>query len=420
MISPIKEKWLFRILMLYFAFTILCLFMGAISRAFGNGDVYVRYILYTESIIVIPLLSISYKNYHKNLQKGTKSWIYFVMIYLLLEIFNTLLFSEIHSGIMADAVFWLFFVSVFFIGANERFWGYILKYSFVIVFMTMMLSAFELITMDMSYIRGQRDQSSYIYDIQLGFESITILLVYFTLTKQKKETVIAAISFAFYFMLQIYFQKRLPLLRMLLLTIMYFGVVKKYMNISRMTGVSIVTLGALLIAFSFVPDEYYEATYNRFFNAGSISKTAETDERYLISEKAISITAQNPRTLIIGNGLGSYLIGDFYGKLIPVGGRMVDGIGVTEIGFVTCFMRYGLVFIILIYGKLLKLLCRHKMYRKNPLAEACWVYLFVFTLMSIIGESFPYVNTPFHTLLVAASMGYLSSVNIYKPHHHIC
>ncbi len=408
-----KEKWIFRGLMVFFAFTIACLYFSVVMRAFDLREVFARYILYVEAALCLPLLLYGANNYSKELLPSAKKWIKIVQIYLLFEVINTLLFSFGHSELLADGVFWLFFIGMFFLGSSEKFWSFILSYSSIIVILTMILSIVELTTMSVSYLnlRGMRDESSYVYDIQIGFEATIILLTYYTLTKQTKGTVIAMVAFAFYFMLQFFFQKRLPLFRMTTATIVLLWILSHSFSIGKMSKIIVVLIGVLILAFSFVPDEYFEATYDRFFSGGSISKTTESDNRYLIAEKAIDVTSSDPRTFLFGNGLGSYLLGKFYGKEVPVNGRMVEGIGVIEIGFATFFMRYGVVFVLLIYGYLFSLILKWKRFKGNQLAMACWLYLLIFTMMSMIGESFPYVNTPYHTLLVAASMGYLSSFN---------
>lgn len=414
-----KEKWLYRGLMIFFGFTIACLYLSVvIGGPLGNPEIYTHYILYIEALITVPIFIYGYNKHSRDLLPHARNWTIAVLAYLFFELINTLLFSFDHSELLVDGVYWLFFFGMFYLGASKQFWKFILSYSVIIVVATMIATIFELTTMNVSYLsmRSHGDESSYIYKIQLGFESIIILLTYYTLTKQKKGTLIAAIAFSLYFILQFFFQKRLPLFRMSLVTVLFLWIVNRSFTASKMLKNSVVMIGVLVLAFSLVPDEYYEATYNRFVSGGSISNTTETDGRYLIAGKAISTTMENPRTFMIGNGLGSFVLGYFYGKEVRVNGRSVEGIGVTEIGLATYFMRYGIIFIFLIYGYLIILLLKRKRYKGNPLSLACWLYLLIFTFMSIIGESFPYVNTPFHTLMVAASMGYLSSYNSRKKH----
>ncbi len=416
MMANTKGRWIYRGLMVFFAFTIACLYLSVVRGALGYGEVFIRYILYLEALVAIPVFIYGRSHHSHKLFNNSRSWGLVITIYLGFEVINSLLLNGGEGELLADGVFWLFFLGMYYMGASEEFWKYILSYSLIILVVTMVMSAIELTTMNVSYLslRGQRDASSYVYNIQLGFESVIILLAYYTLTKQKKATIVAAVAFAFYFMLQIFFQKRLPLFRMTMATLLFLWLINRSLSFSKTAKTTAIIIGVLIALFSFVPDEYYQATYDRFFSGGSVMKTTESDSRYLIAEKAIKVTSENPWTFLFGNGLGSYLEGNFYGKQVQVKGRSVDGIGVIEIGFATLFMRYGVIFVILMYYKLFKVLLYRRKYAGNHLAMSCWLYLFVFTVMSMIGESFPYVNTPYHTLMVAASLGYLSSSSSRK------
>lgn len=395
--------------MIYIVYSVVCRYLFAINR-FSGGENYIRYMLYIEVAISVPLLFYSFSHYSKDVTPRNKSWAIFSLVYLLgLELLNTFLFSSIYSYVVVDFVFWCLFFAMFFLGSSEDFWKMFMTYAVIILLFACAESVLELATNTFTYIRGAVDESSYLYDIQMGFDVLQIILVYFVLTKQKTLTIITLVAFAFYFVLQFLFQKRLPLLRILLIVFFLIYASRSWLSRTRMKSLYVIIAIVAVVAVSLIPAEYYSATKERFFERGSVAETTETDSRFLIAGRAISHTFNNPKNLLIGEGLGGTITGDFIAKTINANGKEVDGIAEIEVGAATIFFRYGILFFIPLFFKFLEVLFKFKRYQRNPLALSCWVYLAVFIIMTFIGESFPGSQTPINTLMVAGSLGYLCS-----------
>ena len=388
-------------------FSIVCRYLAAINHA--GGERYIQYMLYMEAIICIPLLVYSINNDRSNLFLSGKQFITFVAIYMIFEGVNQIIFIGNLSYLFPDAVFWIFFISMFCFGASKNMWKSFIPVALIIISFTSFYTLYEFATLNTSYIIGQRDENSYIYQIQLGFAPATLLLVYSLLCKKKTYFTISILVFGLYFVLQFFFQKRLPLLRISLFLIVLLYIISKFSSSNQKVKTYILVITVAVVSIMLIPEEYYNATIDRFFQGGSVEQTTKTDERYLIVEKALVVTTNSLRTLLFGQGLGGYILGDFYGKFLNVNGRQVDGIAAIEVGAATIIMRYGFIFFFVLYGYITRQLVSFRKYKKNPLAIACWSYLLVFFIMSLIGESFPGVDTPLNTLLVAGSMGYLSS-----------
>lgn len=403
-----------RLVLLYISYSILCRYLYAINR-FSNGEVFIQYSLYAQTLLCIPFLYYAYNQYKINFCQKNMIWITFSMFYLfIVELLNTLFFSDVYNYIIPDMVFWCFFFSMFLLGASEKFWEMFMAYAVLIVLFTCFASIFELTTKTYSYMRDAWDNESYLYDVQLGFSVLHIILVYFVLTKQKHNRKITIVAFAFFFILQFIFQKRLPLFHNFLIIVFLFYVSRRFVKKITMKYMFLVLLVVTLLSVFFIPDKYFNATVERFTERGNVTKTVETDTRYLIAGRAVSRTLDNSKTILFGQGLGGTLLGNFGGKTIKYQGKEISGIVEIEFGAVTVFYRYGIIFFIVIFGKIIMVLLQFGKYRNNPLSITCWTYLIVFLIMTMVGESFPGVSTPIFTLMVAGSLGYLSSYNATK------
>lgn len=407
--SSKREKWIHRCLMIFIMYSVASRYLSAINR-FSGGERYIQYLLYIEVAISVPLLIYSFSYYSNNFKKNTTQWVSISLIYLLLfELVNTFIFNSIHTYIVGDFAFWCFFFSSFFLGSSEAFWEKFFSYSLVILVFTSLVSVLELSTSSFSYIRGEWDESSYLYDVQIGFVVLHMLLAYFILSRQRRNLIILLTVFVLYVVLQFYFQKRLPLFRILLIMLSLIYITRIWFKISKAAYITLVGIVVVVISLNLIPREYYNATLDRFYERGDISETASSDSRYMIAERAISYTVEDPKALLFGQGLGGTLTGNFYGKTIHENGKEINGIAEIEVGAVTIFFRYGIVFFLILFGKMISLLRKVNLYKNNPLALSCWAYLLVFVIMSFVGESFPGSATPIHTMLVGGSLGYLSS-----------
>lgn len=395
-------------LLLFLVYSILCRYLVSIT---DNGR-YLGYMLILEAGIVIPLL-FYVKKYSIFLLKNSSDWMKLCCVILFFELINALIFLEHYDYVIQDAVFWLFFFSLFLLGANQHFWDYFIPCCVMVLIVFSLLSLLEIVTGNFDYMmfRGGVVEGSYLYDIQAAFAPAGMVTTYYILSNRRKETIAMLFVFFFYFILQFFFQKRLPLLRVLLCVIFMLYTIRTMFPIKKSIGIVFVLIISSIVAFIFIPKDFYDATINRFFQGGTLSETAQSDGRYLIAEKAMALTFDNVRSLLFGQGLGGYIEGDFWGKSIILSGRTVEGISEIEVGAVTILLKYGILFLFLLYGYMASLIFKYKSIRKDALSQACWAYLAVSFIMSIVGESFPGVATPFSTALLAASMGYLSSKN---------
>ncbi len=403
-----SEKRVINILMAFLVFSFLAYFFSAINI---RGQI--TLLILGEGLLCVPLLVYSSKKYSNSFTSSTRLWCYSIMGYMVLEAFNSLLFNPDHFEIYADIILWIFFLAVFYLSASKFFWHNFFKWAMAIMIIASLLSLVELYFGNFSYMRGEWDDNSYLYSIQLGFNPIVLVLGYNLLSRHKRGTILSIIIFVFYIVLQFYFQKRLPLVRGALIVFLLLYILRKEMNFKKVIprAFLIVTISAIGL-FYFVPKEYSAATFDRFYEGGTIEETAEEDARYMILEKAMDVTFSSPRTALFGQGLGGVVKGFFYGKtIISPDGREMDGLSSFEVGAGFIVFRYGLIFFFIIYGYIARLLLRLKRYRGDPIAMSCWLYLLVFFIMNFVGESFPGVYDGLNIAMLAATMGYLSSFN---------
>lgn len=409
------EKFILYGLMVFSVFSILAYYYLAIKN-----DIVFSRMLQIEAIICIPLFFYSYKRNYSCYSIQTRRWaIGGILFYMGFEIMNTLLFAPIHESMISEVVFWFFFLAMFFMGSSEKYWSLFLKFGLIILLVTVFLSLIELMFSNFSYIRGQKDEDSYLYQIQVGFAPLELLLCYYLLTikKYKKQALFVIFVFGFYLVLQFMFTKRLPLIRCILIMALLLYVLKDSYKVGKSFLITVLILTTAVVAYrDFVPKEYSIATFERFNQYGSTSSTIEQDERYLILNKAMGETFSSPRKIIFGHGLGGVATGYYYGKYIEVNGAEIPGLSSFEIGSAYLIFKYGIIFYIIMYGYIFILLTRYKKYKREPLAKACWLYLMVFFIMTSFGESFPSVRGVVSTMTLAGVMGYLSYFNYRKKY----
>lgn len=407
MFLKISERNVVFVLMIFIAFSVICRYYNTINIGMG-GEQYIQYMLYFETLLSLPLYIYTYKNYSSCMYKSSNKWIRLVGVYVVLDVLNAILFADAVNSVIPDMVFWLFFISMFYMGSSEKMWGCFASVSLGIMLLTSYMSIREITTLAFNYLRENNNPDSYIYGIQMGFAPVTFVLVFFLLKNYKYQTMLSLGIFGLNFILQFFFQKRLPLFRMFLFILLLVYLINTYKYICHKKILLCLIAVSAIISLSLIPNEYYSATLDRFRSEGSISKTTSSDDRYLFCKNILERSLDSPTKLLFGHGTGSAILGDFGDKQVKVNGRMVNGVTSIEIGAVTIISRYGVIFFFLIYGYICKILTKYKTIKNNPLSLACWSYLLIFFVMSIIGESFPEIDTPITTLLVAGSIGYLS------------
>lgn len=402
-------------ILLYFLMLFLVYSLFAYMLLGLHIEIAFQIMMRLEGIIGIALLYYGFRN-RKAFPQQTLHWCIFIVVYLILEIVNSSLYAEVHTPIIGEIVFWLFFFGLFLYGASDSFWTKYTKWGVVIVLIACVLSLIELYYGNFTYLRAERDTdaNSYLYKVQIGFVPLFLLLGYYLLEKKKNTSVFMIIAFVLYVILQFIFQKRLPLVRCVMTVIMLLYVLKGRIGFSKTIPNAILLFSIILIGvISFAPKEYVNATMDRFTKEGSVSQTAQDDERYHITEDAMTLTFSTPRTILFGQGLGGAVRGYFWGKtVIDKTGKEMDGLESFEVGAANAIFKYGIIFFIAMYGFILKLLLNFKKYRHDSLALSCWLYLFVFFVFNFIGESFPNYNSIIFTAALAPCMGYLAS---FKP-----
>ena len=329
---------------------------------------------------------------------------------MIFEFFNSFFFTPYHDNYLNETVFWIFFLAIFYLSALKVFWSYLYKWGTAILILTSVLSLYELLFTNFSYIRGEWDENSYLYNIQIGFTPLLFILSYSLLVKDKRKSIISVIVFVFYFVLQFYFQKRLPLARCLLSIVLLVYVLRTRLKLSKFIPTMVLILAIVITGLViFTPKQYVDATIGRFTQEGSIQETTQDDIRYLILESAMDVTFSSPRTAFFGQGIGGVAKGNFYTKTYKdSSGNLLDGLSIFEVGAAHIVFKYGVVFFVVMFGFMLILLLRVRYYKKDALALSCWLYLLVFFIMSFVGESFPYVYSVLTTVMTASSMGYLA------------
>lgn len=408
--KDVKENWIINALMVFSIYSIAAFYYGALDIR-----IFMYLMLYIEAIICIPLLFYSKSHFGIFFKEKTRLWAFIgILGYMIFESMNTLMTSSVHDSIIRELVFWIFFVAIFFIGNSELYWSKFLKTAVLILLITSALSLYELMFSNFVYLRGQWDDNSYLYGIQVGFEPLVLLLCYYILTfKKNRMLALLVISiFVFFVVLQFIFQKRLPLVRCVMILAMLYYTMRERLKGSRALTISILLIMILFVGYKYlVPQEYAVATSERFTNEGSLSNTINNDNRYLIVEKALAETFDSPWRALFGRGVGGIALGNYYSKTVEINGVERPGLSTFEVGAAYIIFRYGLVFFFIMYGTIFKLLLRYKKYKNDPLALSCWMYLSIFFFMTIIGESFPSVRGVLSVMLLAAAMGYLSSFN---------
>lgn len=404
----IKDNWIINALMVLSLYSIAAFYYGALDIR-----IFMSVMLAIEAIICIPLLIYSKFRFSFSFKEKTRHWALMgILAYMFFESINTLMTSSVHESIIREFVFWIFFVAIFFIGNSELYWSKFLKTAVLILLITSALSLYELMFFNFVYLRGQWDDNSYLYGIQVGFEPLVLLLCYYILTfKKNRLLALLVISiFVFYVVLQFIFQKRLPLVRCAMIIAMLYFTMRERLKGSRALPISILLIIILFVGYKhFVPQEYAVATSERFTNEGSFSNTINNDNRYLIVEKALAETFDSPWRALFGRGVGGVALGNYYSKTVEINGVEMPGVSSFEVGAAYIIFKYGLVFFFIMYGTIFKLLLRYKKYKSDPLALSCWMYLFIFFFMTMIGESFPSVRGILSVMVLAAAMGYLSS-----------
>ena len=401
-----EEKKLFLSLMIF----LICSVLGYFFKAVGQPLLF-SVVLRVEVIGGILLFWYSYSKYNHLFSQQTRRWTFFVFVFLILEFGNAMLFAQHRSG-SYDFFKWVFFMGMFYIGATPKFWMYFLKWGIIIMIIASVLSAMELIYGGFSYMRGEWSEDSYLYQLQAAYAPIMLLLSYYLFTPHKKYTLITITLFAFFVILQFYFQKRLPLLRIVLTIVVLMHFLRKKSGFTKQFRMIVLLVIVTVVGIVyFLPKQYYEATIDRFFERGTMEQTVEQDARYQILNSAMEATFSSPRTVFFGQGMGGYITGYFWGKKVVVNGNEVDGLATFEIGPACMWFQYGIFFVVLVYGFMARLLFGIKKYKRDSLALSCWVFLLVFFIMNFVGESFPTIHTVLMTATVAITMGYLASFN---------
>lgn len=388
---------------------IVCSVLGFYYKAIGQPGL-LSFVLRVEAIGGVLILYYAYNKHHSLHTQGTIRWTFLIFAYMLMELFNAMLFAKYREDYF-DIVLWIFFVAMFYLGSSPNYWKYYLRWGLFAMIIASFLSLSELLFGGFSYLRGQWDEDSYLYSLQIGFIPVPLFLCYYILNQKKKYyTLFSIFIFLFYVILQFIFQKRLPLLRIVIIIVALFYILRARYSLAKRTRMATLLLIAVIISIVFlVPRQYYTATSQRFFQHGTAEQTVQQDERYLILDRAMEVTFDSPRTVFLGQGLGGVVPGYFYGKTVTVNGREMDGLSGFEIGAATLWFKYGIFFVLIIYGFMAKLLLRYRDYKKDPIALSCWLYLLVFFIMNFIGESFVSTHTVITTATLAPSMGYLST-----------
>lgn len=402
--SKSKNRFFF-LLMAFSAYSLMAYFLNALGV-----KAQFSIILLGEGLLAIPLLVYGYTHFSNRFNSSTRRWCLFVLLYMVFEFFNSFLFTPAHDTYIKEIVFWLFFLSIFLLSSSKVYWSYLLKWSVGIVVLASVLSLYELLFNNYSYIRGEWDENSFLYNIQIGFAPFLLVLCYSLLVKDKRNIIITIIVFVFYIGLQFYFQKRLPLARCLLSIVLLLYVLGTNLKMSKFLPSVVLLLTIIIGGLVFiVPKQYVDATIGRFTQEGTVQQTTQDDIRYLILERAMDVTFSSPRTAIFGQGIGGVVLGDFYTKTVKdSNGNERPGLTQFEVGAAHITFKYGLVFFFVMFGYMLRLLLRVRYYKKDPLAMSCWLYLTIFFVMCFVGESFPNVFSVLTTVMTASSMGYLA------------
>lgn len=406
-IKNVFQRKMFLVLFVFLSFSVLCKYL-AITK---ESTVYIQYNLYFELLLCIPLFCYAQKNINRLKIRYNSQWYQTFRLFLIIEFLVGIVYSGVLSFIVGDTAFWIFFLALFFLGMSREFWRFFFPFGLVIAIFTSFLSIQEISSGAMTYLRDAFFEDSYLYKINQGLAPIAMVAIYYTLLKKKYYALLSIVIFVFFIALQFFFQKRLPLLRCSLYVVFFFFVLKHSFSTRKRIGIIIISIIVLLVGLFFVPSELSSATIDRFFESGSISKTTQNDDRYLIAAKVVDETLSNPRSILVGQGIGGFLLGDYCGKTIIINGKTTLGIIGFEIGSATLLFKYGVIFFFLYFGYIFRLLLQYKKYLKDPLTMSCWVYLMVYFMMTLIGESLPDVDTPLVTCMVAGSIGWLSSSN---------
>lgn len=411
--SSLKKNKALLILMAFVIYSVICKYFQANNR--DSGGIYLQNMLKMEAVIVIPLFCYTLKAYRQRVFNYANSFIDFLIIYLSANILNTIIFSPSYDYILIDVIYWMSFVSFFYLGTNPKFWKYFVKTILIILIISSVLSLKEIVYGgNLSYLRSEVgiNAESYLYDIQIGFSVSSFALIYYYFNHNNRERSIAIATFVLYFFLQFYFQKRLPLARVLFTLFVLIYLVRKT-NVTAKISLGYYFLIPLLMimAFTYIPKELIDATVDRFFENGSATETVVNDGRYKILDAVLSHTLSSPRTILFGEGTGGCAIGNFDSKYITVAGQFVQGVSEFEVGWCSYFFRYGIIFLIVFYKFLYKNIRGVRIDYTDQLSIACWGQILILFVFSILGESFPNVSVPISTILLASSLGYLSTKN---------
>lgn len=343
---------------------------------------------------------------------------YRVILYALILVSLIALGIGIYKGylytvIIQDFGSVLLYVSGIFIGSKKLNWYYIKKYYYIVMILGGLVALVSLSTIGSIALRSDT-YGSLPYELQYFLWPVYFFILTYPFESNKKYKRIIIFVIILQLFEQIIFQKRLPLVKtVLLITIAFFIIpssFSKYQIIIR--NITVILMSFLVSAILISPffgnkamQEAVDSLFERFTSSGSVYNTAVYDARF----QAVPIVLANVHKdeELLGKGFGNTLkTRDFWWNRVNTGGQFV-GVSTTEIGQLWLYWKGGIMLFLLLNLFFITILFSYKKIRKEPVQFAFWIMVLV-QFLFLYGESWVGANQ-FNLILYGMCAGQLIS-----------
>lgn len=400
-----------------FAFSLIFLSIVAIFPA--HYDIDIPLISYYDRLAYFLISLVVVIGFFEGKITIPKSLLFFLLYLFILATFysgSDYLYGQYQPDLFIYLRFWLFLV----LGYNMVYYNDMTRWIIRLLSFGIVLNLIALF-IEPTFLRFYVQDWTLAYKLQIIlFPSVFYVFFLDKLTRYQKRVVI--FSFLLLFLEQIVFQKRLPLVRFLVYLILIF-LFRQYLAVYgrglilkiKLYFGSLWVFGGLIIILGFGGVQiatYWEATLERFFAAGDIASTYESDARLKIGEIIMTDIEQN-EDLILGRGFGGVVFNPYFHLKTE---KDVSYRGASEMGIPTILLKGGMVLLIFMIYLVVAALSAFKYIKNSQIALAFWGNIFIWALFVYL-EGYLGSGANLNEVLLAFGMGILLRVKKDKMFH---
>ncbi len=421
--ANIRRYWLFDLGFIIY----IIYYLGPLTDLYNVSLVRLSNIPFALGMMIISTVFLFFRDHSfYRLTRGGRVAVVMLSLLLILILLKSLFYDKNVIDILYvdfEAAT-LFLIGILF-GINHRNWEHILK-----LFKRVLVLGILTNVIAITFLEGiSRDvtEGSIANRMQVLLYPSTFLIFLFPFIKSRNDRIIFLSAFLLFFIEQILFQKRLPIIRlvvtMLFISIIvsqysrtnFFTYIVNFLRYNTAISFSILLVIGFSVIIGFNLIQSVGGLIERYTLSGSVAETAMQDGRYQLAlDVFLNIVASG--YLVPGQGFGGALSGGMiYWTLETSSSFKKFSTHVIEFGQIWPLWKGGIFYWLALTTVFIGAIFRQKSARTNYLGLACWAFVLISWLF-MFGENF--WHTPLLILLIGCALGYLYNKDLsryYNP-----